>query len=319
MATIILSLAVTLLPAQDLTYDGKKRSPNPLAPSLPLLTEVEYAKIEGIIDRFIEYDIGKVKGGDGKKALAAFNALGPEAIPSLIDGLNKAAKLEHSCPAVIIGEKLSRLLRSSRDLELLEYARETIGAGVKATRHRGTIQKLRLECMLRKTAVQRQLAGSSGRSPFASMPIKELAAAADREQGPRLKLVLQEVEKRQGPQVLDILCRESNNADKEIGDLAGNLLQRHLSRKTAAALKSLLSDERAEVRAAAARIVGAKKLAYAPQLIDLIADSDTRVSQAARQALVRITGQDLGPEDSADSSQRSEAASRWREWWSRKK
>lgn len=322
MCTIMLSLALTALPAQDLKYRGTERKPSQIAPSLPLLTEKEYAEIDEIIDRFIQYDIGKLKGAAGRKALDDFKALGPEAIPPLIEGLNRAAALEHSCPAVLIGEKLSRLLRSSRDPELLEFARENIGAGVKTVRHRATIGKLRLECMLRKTAVL-QAGKASGNlpvsttlaRPFASMPLKDLAAAAEKEKGPRLRLALTEVEKRQGPQVLDILARESTNADKEIQDLAGSLLKKHLIRQTPANLKKLLLDERAEVRAAAAGIVGDKKLPYAGQLIDLVADADSRVAQAARQALVRITGQDFGPDDTADAAARSAAAQRWRVWW----
>lgn len=333
MCTIMLSLALTALPAQDLKYRGTERKPSQIAPSLPLLTEKEYAEIDEIIDRFIQYDIGKLKGAAGRKALDDFKALGREAIPPLIEGLNRAAALEHSCPAVLIGEKLSRLLRSSRDPELLEFARENIGAGVKTVRHRATIGKLRLECMLRKTAVLQagKIAGGTGPAGtrpasagpastpparlFASMPLKDLAAAAEKEKGPRLRLALTEVEKRQGPQVLDILARESTNADKEIQDLAGSLLKKHLIRQTPANLKKLLLDERAEVRAAAAGIVGDKKLPYAGQLIDLVADADSRVAQAARQALVRITGQDFGPDDTADAAARSAAAQRWRVWW----
>jgi hypothetical protein len=323
MSTIILAAALTALPAQGLKYRGTERKPSQLAPSLPLLTAKEYAEIDEIIDRFIQYDIGKLKGAAGKKALDDFKALGPEAIPPLIEGLNRAAALEHSCPAVLIGEKLSRLLRSSRDAELLEYARENIGAGVKTVRHRATIGKLRLECMLRKTAVL-QAGGNppAGTAPvraFAAMPFKDLAAAVVKEKGPRLKLALTEVEKRQAPQVLDILVRESASSDKDIQDLASALLKKHVARQTPVNLRKFLLDERAEVRAAAAGVVGDKKLPYGSQLADLVADADSRVSQAARHALVRLTGQDFGPDDAADLAARSQAASRWREWWSKKR
>lgn len=325
MSAIVVSLVFLAMPAQaaqGLKYRGTERKPNPLAPSLPLLTEKEYEEIDEIIDRFIQYDIGKLRGAPGRKALEEFKFLGPEAIPPLIEGLNRAARLEHSCPAVIIGEKLSRLLRRSRDPELLEFARENIGAGVKTVRHRATISKLRLECMLRKTAVL-QAARAAGNAPattpaarpFASLPLKELAAAADKQKGPRLKLALTEVEKRQGPLVLDILARQSISADKAIQDHAAALLKKHLARQPAAKLKNLLRDERAEVRAAAAGIAGDKKLRYIPQLIELLADADSRVAQAARQALVRLTDQDFGPADTADAAARAAAASRWRAWW----
>src|SRR5262245_40158469 len=73
--------------AQDKStgQDKKAWQPHPLAPSIPLLSEEEYTKIEEVIDRFIDYDSGKLPGGDGKKILADFNALGPEAIPPLIE------------------------------------------------------------------------------------------------------------------------------------------------------------------------------------------------------------------------------------------
>jgi len=325
MSAMFLAAALTALPAQGaqgLKYRGTERKPSQLAPSLPQLTDKEYAEIDEIIERFIQYDIGKLKGVAGRKALDDFKALGPEAIPPLIEGLNRAATLEHSCPAVLIGEKLSRLLRVSRDPELLEFARENIGAGVKTVRHRATIGKLRLECMLRRTAVLKAGGSPAGTSParsFAAMPLKDLVAAAEKEKGPRLKAALTEVEKRQGLQVLDILARESTNADKEIQDLAEMLLKKHVSRQSPANLKKLLQDERAEVRAVAAGSVGDKKLPYGSQLANLVADTDSRVSQAARQALVRLTGQDFGPDETAGSAARSDAARHWREWLSKKR
>src|SRR5262245_25273488 len=110
MHSTLLTLALAALtPAGTPRYGDRER--HPLAPSLPLLTEKEQAAIERIIDRFIDYDTGKLKGAAGARALAEFNALGPEAIPALLDGLNRAATMEDSCPAVLIAKKLARLLR----------------------------------------------------------------------------------------------------------------------------------------------------------------------------------------------------------------
>src|SRR5207244_13235895 len=89
-------------------------------------------------------------GEDGKKAGAEFQRLGPEAIPALTRGLNRAAAIEHSCPAVTIAKKLDRMLRASNDAELLEFARENIGAGVTQSRHMGVIRDLRVVCIIRK-------------------------------------------------------------------------------------------------------------------------------------------------------------------------
>ena len=59
------------------------------------------------------------------------------AIPALIRGLNRAAKIEHSCPVVFIAKKLDRLLMASDDRELLEFARDEIGTDVGRTRDAG--------------------------------------------------------------------------------------------------------------------------------------------------------------------------------------
>src|SRR5437764_5250451 len=90
------------LSAAGLAQEKKPFKPHPLAPSLPLLSDAEYMQIEKIIDLLIDYDSGNLPDANGKKILAAFDALGPEAIPPLIEGLNKAGNLQASCPAVII-------------------------------------------------------------------------------------------------------------------------------------------------------------------------------------------------------------------------
>src|SRR3954470_10250377 len=118
LAKILLPLALAL-PAQT---DHAK--PNPLAPSLPQVTEEEQARFEAIIERFIQFDTGKLTGAAGKKALADFNALPPHAVFALIDGFNRAANFEATCPAVIIGKKIQRQLNVSDDLDLLTYAKE---------------------------------------------------------------------------------------------------------------------------------------------------------------------------------------------------
>src|SRR5687768_579453 len=83
MTIALLTVTLAFVPVQ-----AKVREPNPLAPSIPLLTKEETARIERIIQRFILYDVGKLPGAEGKKALADFQNLGPEAIFPLIDGFN---------------------------------------------------------------------------------------------------------------------------------------------------------------------------------------------------------------------------------------
>jgi HEAT repeat protein len=104
--------------------------------------------------------------------------------------------------------------------------------------------------------------------------------------------------------------------EKDIQKLSRDLLARHLSRQKEPVLKDKLQDDRAEVRSAAARVVGEKKLRLGEELIGLLADDDSSVRDAAHQALVRLNqGTDLGPKAKADEKDRSEAVRKWREWW----
>jgi hypothetical protein len=321
-ATLLTLALVTVTPAGG-KYADRER--HPLAPSLPQLTDKEQEAIEAIIDRFIEHDVGQLKGPRAAKAVADFKALGPEAIPALLDGLNKAANLEGSCPAVLIAKKLAQLLSASNDPELLDFARGMIGTGVTARRHTVVLKDLKVTCQLRKAYLQRvalmnkgnlgKSAGAAGKPPR-SMTVAELAEAAGSERGPRLKLVLTELEKRKGPQVLEALGAAAGNYEKDIQQHARDLLDKHLARQPAAVVKAKLKDDRAEVRAAAARTVAARGLHYGSELIDLLTDSDKGVRQAARQALVRLSrGQDFGPEPGASEDDVAVAVRDWSAWW----
>jgi hypothetical protein len=329
MHTVLLTLSLTALtPGGAPAGKYADRERHPFAPSLPLLTEKEQQALERVIDRFIEYDTGRLKGPAGAKALAAFKALGPEAIPALLDGLNRAANLEDSCPAVLIAKRLAQLLRASEDPKLLDFAREMIGAGVTARRHTVVLKDLKITCMVRKAALQRAGMGGkgsgsgspakgskAGKAPR-SMTVAELASAAGSERGPRLRQILNELEKRKGPKVLEGLGTAAAGSDKEVKELARGLLDKHLGRQTAAAVKAQLKHDRPEVRAAAARAVGKRGLRYGAELIGLLTDQEAEVSQASRQALVRLSrGQDYGPEPAADAQDVSAAVERWREWW----
>jgi hypothetical protein len=130
------------------------RRPNPLAPSLPELTDDEEKKFDAIIDRFIEADSGQLKGPDAKKAIEEFKGLGPESFFALVRGLNKAARIDHSCPAVTIARKLTGILRSSNDPDLLQYAKENIGLGVKQSRHMDVLKELKFTSNMRLNSLK---------------------------------------------------------------------------------------------------------------------------------------------------------------------
>jgi hypothetical protein len=297
-----------------------ERLRHPIAPSLPLLTKAEEARYEQIIERFIEADTGKTKGPAAIKAMAELNKVGPEAIFVLIEGFNRAADLEASCPAVLLGKRIATILGGSTDMELLAFAKENIGAGVTAKRHLGVIKDLRIGAQLRKTAVQRQLALAAKVPPVtlpsASMPLPQLLKAAETARAPEFKLLAASAQKLPAPQLLKLLAAGVANPDGETRQLAQGLLHKQLERELPERLKSLLRDDSAEIRAGAARAIGARDLRFGDELIAALRDVEPSVQQAARQALVRLArGSDFGPEASADSAAREAAIERWRTWW----
>jgi hypothetical protein len=315
MTSTLLSLVFVLLPADPPTTPEKERPKrSPIAPSLPYLNNEEEEKIDKIIDRFILFDTGRLAGAEGQQALRDFEKLSTESIPALIRGLNKACSIEHSCPTLVISRKLSRMLLSSNDQELLEFARDSIGAGVTRTAHARVLADMRFACLMRKNALAR--AASTGPKAPASMSLPELAEASRKETGLRLKVVLVELEQRRGTEVVVGLAKAAANGDSETKPLARGLLDSHLGRQTAAIVQQKLKDMSAEVRMAAARVVAAKQPSLGGNLIDLLADDVAEVRDAARQSLVKLgKGADFGPVDNANSVEIAAAQKKWRGWW----
>jgi len=132
----------------------------------------EEEKLDKIIDRFIQYDTGRLRD---PAVLNEINSLGPEAIPALIRGLNKSVKASYSCPTATIAKKLKQLLQASEDEKTLDYARNDIGAGIgKTTAYDPLLRDLKVTTMLRKkqlaelrTASRKDVpaSGSSYQSP----------------------------------------------------------------------------------------------------------------------------------------------------------
>ncbi|HEY1858822.1 MAG TPA: hypothetical protein VGG61_00600 [Gemmataceae bacterium] len=325
MTTTLLSLALAgLISAGDPTDTPRK--PSAIAPSLHELTDDEEAELDRIIDRFIDGDIGKLRGADAKKARQEFDKLGPDAIPALIRGINKAAKIEGSCPATIIAKKLSSMLAGTEDVELLEFVRENAGAGVGRTQHSGILHELRVNCALRKSELARR--GITEKTPTSltaterpprSMTVSELAEAAGKDRGPRLNEVLNELGKRKGAEVVSALGTAAASYDGDTRQLARDLLERTLRREGQEVVKEKLTDDRAEVRAMAARVAADKGWKFGKELIDLLGeDAEASVRDAAHQALVKMNkGKDLGPDTKATSAEKADALARWREWWAK--
>jgi tetratricopeptide (TPR) repeat protein len=125
---------------------GGMASGEPMAESDP-----EQRRMDEIVEQFICYDIGALRGAAGQQALRAFNQLGPEAIPALVRGLNRSASIHASCPVCVITTKLQNELRDNQDPSLLRYAIDNIGRDVPDTApHRA-----------RLTGLAKQLVGST--------------------------------------------------------------------------------------------------------------------------------------------------------------
>ncbi len=331
-ALYTLTLAAALVAADPPDKTDAPRKPNPFAPSLPALTEKEERQIDDVIDQMMKADTGKLQGRDARDAMREFDKLGPEAIPGLIRGLNRAAQMEHSCPALVLRKKVGRMLQASKDTELLEFARDNIGAGVdKKSLHARVLADLRVQCMLRKSAllksgtasaepVATRVSGWTGPKTLKTMSNEELLEGVSTEKGPRLKEYLTELESRKGPDVLQGLALGVANSEQEMRQFSRDLLDRHLGRQKADDVKEKLKDEQPEVRKAATRVVSAKVPGLAGDVIDLLTDDEADVRQAAREALVKLgKGEDYGPDEKATKEQREEAQAKWREWWKKQK
>lgn len=326
--TSLLALTAAVLIAAEPARTESSRKPNPFAPSLPQLTDEEEAELDRIIDRFILFDTGKLKGEEGKKALADFQKLGPEATFALIRGLNRAAAIESSCPAVVIGKKLNTILRSTTDAELLEFARENIGIGVEQSRHMGVIKDLRAIAIFRKRDVQNRTATVRANPNPPATVIKsskvmsnaELAKAVENTSGSQLRPLLIELSKRSGEEVIDGLAFATLSLETDTKQLASDLLGSYLAKQTPALLKDKLKDGRATVRAHAARAIGSKGVRYGGDVIDLLKDDDADVRQAAHETLVKLSkGTDFGPEADAAEADRDQAIRKWRDWLSKQR
>ena len=83
---------------------------------------LERRRMNGIVDQFILYDIGRLSGKKAQWAKLEFDRLGQAAIPSLVYGVNKAAYYGQSCPIIAISRKLRDELSRSQDPAMIAYA-----------------------------------------------------------------------------------------------------------------------------------------------------------------------------------------------------
>ncbi|GBD37710.1 hypothetical protein HRbin36_02846 [bacterium HR36] len=107
----------------------------------------EEDRLDALIDRFIEHDLGL---RHDPKAVQEFQKLGVEAIPALVRALNRTAPLAQRCPPAMIAKKLISLMQRVEDVEVLDFIRREVGAGVRSGPNIGFLDSVRVNAMLRK-------------------------------------------------------------------------------------------------------------------------------------------------------------------------
>lgn len=282
-----------------------------VAPSLPATTRADEDRFDAVIDRFMLADTGRLRGEEGKKAVAEFDKLGPAAIPSLIRGLGRAARLTHSCPVLMIGKKLSGMLMKSQDPVLLEFARDELEPAAKGTPHADAVANLRVQLMLRKNALERLPLPPK---MLEEMPTPGLVTLAGSERGDRKKAVLAEIGKRDGRDAMLALARWAGSPDRGTQQAAREALDAHLTRLSPSGIKDAMLDAGIELRKAAVRVaITDRELVWS--VIDRVVDESPAVRAEARAALMKLSRQDFGPEPKASKGEQEAAKAKWRAWW----
>jgi hypothetical protein len=138
-----------------------------------------------------------------------------------------------------------------------------------------------------------------GDTPAARLA-KELLAASEGER-PGL---LRKFRDGRGPEYTEALSLAISRMDSEVRGPVREALATRLARMQAKTLLEYLKDEDTEVRRAAAKACGMKRLvATIPALIRLLRDSEDAVKEAAHESLKALAGGDLGA-----------APEPWEEW-----
>jgi hypothetical protein len=289
-------------------------------------------RFDAVVDAFIDYDIGKLRGAQGFKANQDFHALsGDEVIPALVRGANKAAKMQNSCPIIMIAMKLQSHLQQAKSREALQYAAAHLDSSGANMVYGSYIDSLRAgaRTMLRQfdglpPAAEEDTnevrgGGTAGQLRRSKKPIDEwsqadLLDAVLTEEGPPVVRALEELKDRKGAESTDTLAKAIGALGDEIRPLARGLLAQRLVRMTDETLKTMLADENVEIRAAAASAAGYKGSPLCPELAKAVADKNPLVAANAHQSLVKLSGEDLGPADGAKFAERFTASKRWTRW-----
>ena len=294
-----------------------------------LQTPEQRARYDKIVEDFIQYDVGKLRGEAGQEANARFRSLqDPKAIPSLVRGAIKASQIPASCPIVVISNKLGGLLRSTRDPRLLQHALDYLKPEGPETRYGTYLNNLRQIAneQYRKSTGQEpatptELRGGGTASQLRRSRLQlddwscdDLVEATSEVEGTELLQVLAELKDRKGSVYTEALADAIGTVDEDIKPIARGLLATRLTRMTDRTLKAKMRSPDAEVRAAAALAIGYKGSPLYRELAAGLRDGNLLVAQNSRDVLVKMLGEDFGPEDGAPGIEWFQASKRWEKW-----
>ena len=307
-------LLILLIMGQTVPITGK-REPNPLAPSLPLLSDAEEARYDKIVNQFIKYDLGQLPGAEGLKAKNDFLKLTSESIPALFRGLQISSKLDHSCPVAMISQKLKSFLLKSEDDELLDFARDELTSALEGSRHAPLLQDMRLGVTLRRKVV---LANKPAVPKWLlSMTVAEMLKSLQEEENQQKhKLMAQELGRRGDHESLQGLGLFAVSFYPEVKEPSIKLLQEKMRKLKIGEMQEFLKDTNPLLRQKAAEAMGNLKATKgAEDLVPLLLDANGGVQKAVREALVKIaSGKDFGPDDFSNSESVKMSQSEWKRW-----
>ncbi|MBM4096671.1 MAG: hypothetical protein FJ261_07830 [Planctomycetes bacterium] len=294
------------------------RPPHPLAPSLPQLSDAAEDDLDALIDRFMLFDIGKLPGPAGLKAQKDFEALGPEAIPALLRGLSRSARLDHDCPVTVIAKKLRLTLLASTDRKLLEFARDE-SESVDLRKHRGVVTALRVAITAHLAKLDR--AGTPQPPPYRDPRLAKLSPdeirrglAANPSDADLAHTLLGELASRDDQAAFEVLVIGAGSTYPNTRQVGRKHLLDWVSKRPRPEINRLLSHEQSEARRAAGLALLAGGKAAGEPAIALLKDPVPAVREAIHAELVRMARKDLAaPGDTPESQAR--AADAWKAWW----
>jgi hypothetical protein len=308
---------------------------------------------ETIVERFIEYDIGRLRGDEGYRARETFNRLGTEGIAAVVRGVNKSATISASCPIIVLMNKLQTLLRDCRDPYLVQMAVDHLGVGIPTNApHWGRVDALKKQVtqmlpadhpirrrqQLITSLTQRQdllaecLRSDDAEERWAAARAIQIAGLP---MGDELIRLIGDPEPAICQEARTALVRIARNRDfgpepeasaEERADAASKWrswwvkqpnsgLFRTIAGKTDTEIREYLKSDDPSERWTAAAVVRQRRLPYHEELIELLADPDVTIRWEARQTLVQLAGGvDYGPDEDAGQREVQRAVEQWTDW-----